>query len=112
MSRGDSELENCLRAAVQIMTAGSGRPENPFHRAVYGALRWEQMSCIISMRPYWRYRYRDLEVAGGQVACPDHVKLDGRVLDAADPWWYEHFPPTGRDCRCFVQSLSVRDLQQ
>jgi hypothetical protein len=29
---------------------------------------------------------------------------------ADDPWWDTHFPPNGFNCRCYVQSLSQRDL--
>jgi len=35
----------------------------------------------------------------------------GPVLRCAHPFWKTHFPPNGWNCRCTVQQLSERGIQ-
>ena len=70
--------------------------------------RYQQMQAIASRRPYWRYRHNDA-VTNPR---PEHVAWDGKVLRADDPWWSTHYPPCGFGCRCFVESLSERDVER
>jgi hypothetical protein len=34
------------------------------------------------------------------------------VLSADDAWWAAHYPPSGWGCKCFVETLSQRDVEK
>jgi SPP1 gp7 family putative phage head morphogenesis protein len=75
----------------------------------YAAGRWKQIQRLKSVRPYLRYVHvdPDLTQPGSR---HEHANWHGTVLPVDDPWWNSHFPPNGFSCRCYVQSLSERDL--
>lgn len=77
-------------------------------RTSYMAGRYQQMQAVKRTRPYWRYRHND-SVAHPR---PQHLAWDGIVLAADDPWWDTHFTPNGWGCRCYIETLSERDLQR
>jgi len=72
----------------------------------YAAGRYEQMQAVKADRPYWRYRHSDAVVHPR----PVHVAWNRKVLHADDPWWQTAYPPNGFGCKCFVETLSARDL--
>lgn len=74
----------------------------------YQAGRYQQMKAVAARRPYWRYRHNDAVVTPR----PEHLAWDGKVLRQNDPWWSAHYPPNGWGCRCFVESLSERDMMR
>lgn len=74
----------------------------------YQAGRHQQMTAIANRRPYWRYRHNDSVVHPR----PQHLAWNGKVLRHDDPWWSTHYPPNGFGCRCFVETLSERDVQR
>lgn len=74
----------------------------------YSAGRYQQMKAVAGRRPYWRYRHNDAVVTPR----PEHLAWDGKVLHQDDPWWSAHYPPNGWGCRCFVESLSERDVKR
>lgn len=74
----------------------------------YQAGRYQQMKAIAKRRPYWRYRHNDAVI----IPRPEHLAWDGRVLRHDDPWWSVHYPPSDWGCRCFVESLSERDVRR
>ena len=41
-----------------------------------------------------------------------HVRWDGLILHADDPWWNTHYPPNGWGCKCYVESLRPSDLRR
>ncbi len=43
---------------------------------------------------------------------PDHASLNGIVKHRNDIFWEKHFPPNGWGCRCYVKSLSKKDLER
>lgn len=77
-------------------------------RTSYAAGRFDQMKAIAANRPYWRYRHNDAV----EHPRPEHVAWDGLVLPHDDPFWATHFPPNGWGCKCFVETLSARDLER
>jgi uncharacterized protein with gpF-like domain len=77
-------------------------------RTSYAAGRYRQLQDQLGTRPYWRYRHNDTVLHPR----PHHVALDGRVVRGDDPWWNTYYPPNGWGCRCFVESLSERDLKR
>lgn len=74
----------------------------------YQAGRFQQMKEVTDRRPYWRYRHNDAVV----LPRPEHLAWDGKILRHDDPWWSTHYPPNGFGCRCFVETLSERDLKR
>jgi len=74
----------------------------------YQAGRFQQMKEVANRRPYWRYRHNDAVTTPR----PEHLAWDGKVLRHDDPWWGPHYPPNGWGCRCFVETLSERDLKR
>lgn len=77
-------------------------------RTSYQAGRYQQMQAVKRTRPYWRYRHSE----GEAHPRPQHQAWDGLVLAADDPWWDTHYPPNGWGCRCYVETLSERDMQR
>lgn len=75
-------------------------------RSSYQAGRWQQVQQIKHRRPYLLYKHSDA-VAHPR---PLHVKWDGLVIAADDPWVRAHWPPNGWGCRCQMYSLSQADL--
>lgn len=75
-------------------------------RTSYMAGRYAQMKEVAALRPYWRYRHNDAV----EHPRPEHLAWDGLILRHDDPWWSTHYPPNGWGCRCFVETLSARDL--
>ena len=76
-------------------------------RTSYAAGRYEQMQAVKELRPYWRYRHSH----ASEEPRAEHLEWDGTVLDADDPWWDAHYPPNGWGCKCYVETLSERDLK-
>ena len=77
-------------------------------RTSYAAGRYEQMKEAAGERPYWRYRHSD----ASESPRLDRQSWDGLVLRHDDPWWDTHYPPNGWGCKCFVESLSERDMER
>lgn len=76
-------------------------------RMSYAAGRWAQMERVKARRPYLRY----VSILDGRTR-PLHRQWHGTVLPMDHPWWRTHFPPNGWRCRCTVQQLSQRDLDE
>ncbi|WP_419768571.1 phage minor head protein [Arcobacter sp.] len=43
---------------------------------------------------------------------PDHAAYNGIVKHRNDAFWNKNFPPNGWGCRCYVKSLSKKDLKR
>ena len=76
--------------------------------ASYSAGRYQQMQAVKATRPYWRYRHSPASLDPR----PEHLAWDGKVLSADDAWWAAHYPPSGWGCKCFVETLSQRDVEK
>lgn len=74
-------------------------------RVAHSVGAYKQLEAVRATRPYWRY-------VGGlsENPRPLHLKWNGLVLPADDPWWDTHFPPNGWGCKCQVVSHSGREL--
>lgn len=75
----------------------------------YAAGRWQQIQRLKAVRPYLRYVHVDPELQQ-RWSRHEHAEWHGIVLPVDDQWWLTHYPPNGWNCRCYVQSLSERDL--
>lgn len=74
-------------------------------RTAAAAGRWEQIERLRDRRPWLRY-----VAVMDERTRPLHAAWHNTVLPVDHPWWDEHFPPNGWNCRCTVQALSDRDL--
>lgn len=75
----------------------------------YAAGRYQQLKDpnLLRRRPYWKYIHNDLVV----VPRPFHVRWDDLVLHHTNPWWNNHFPPSGYGCRCRVTAVTKRQFK-
>jgi hypothetical protein len=75
----------------------------------YQAGRYKQMTDpdVLATRPYWEYKH-----GGSKNPRIRHLRLDGLVLPADDPFWRSHYPPNGWGCSCRVVARSERDLKR
>jgi uncharacterized protein with gpF-like domain len=98
-SAGD-EFESAHRArlAFRVMTTQA-----------YAAGRWQQIQRLKRVRPYLRYVHVDPELTQ-RWSRHEHAEWHGVILPVDHEWWLTHYPPNGWNCRCYVQSLSERDL--
>jgi uncharacterized protein with gpF-like domain len=78
-------------------------------RTAYQAGRYKQMTDpdVLAYRPFWRYRHGD-----SVRPRPLHQSWNGVTLPADHPWWQSHFTPNGWGCKCFIESLSKRDVEK
>ena len=74
----------------------------------YAAGRYQQMKDVAEARPYWRYRHSDASV----IPRPEHLAWDGVIRRHEDGWWSTHYPPSGFGCRCYVETLSEREMKK
>ena len=66
------------------------------------------MKAAADRRPYWRYRHSHASVNPRE----EHIAWDGMILRHDAAWWRTHAPSNGWGCRCFVESLSERDMRR
>ncbi|WP_161946141.1 phage minor head protein [Desulfonatronum thiosulfatophilum] len=76
-------------------------------QSAFQAGRWKQMQAVKRARPYWRY----VSVQDARTR-PSHAALHGKVFHADDTFWDTFYPPNGYQCRCTVQTLSERQVEQ
>lgn len=74
----------------------------------YSAGRYQQMKDVANSRPFWRYRHSDASV----IPRPEHIAWDGTILRHDDPWWAAHTPPNGFGCKCYIETLSAREMKK
>lgn len=77
------------------------KAEQHASRVQYAEQRLMQLRSpnLLKWRPYWKYISNDTMIE------PCHTEWDGLVLRHDDPWWEEHFPPNGPECRCRVAAV-------
>jgi len=86
------------------------RIENIFRTNVqtaYSVGRWRQMQEVKNRRPFWQYK-----AVLDSSTRPAHAAMDGKVFHADHPVWNQWYPPNGFGCRCYVRSLSARQMQE
>ena len=76
-------------------------------RTAHMAGRWEQIDRVRSTRPYLMYL-----TVGDERVRDEHRQWHELVLRSDDDWWDTHYPPNGWGCRCYVRTLSQRQLDR
>lgn len=108
---GRKEMTDPQTGETKLVQLGSVRRLRTIFRVnmqtAYAAGHWEQIQDNIAEAPYLMYDAVD----DGRTRA-EHKAWDGIVLRADDPWWAEHTPPNGWNCRCSVIQLSDRDLER
>ena len=61
----------------------------------YGVGRRHALESATDDLPLWEYH-----AVMDDRTRPQHAALDGMILPADHPFWDEHFPPWGFNCRC------------
>lgn len=75
--------------------------------AAYSVGRYKQQMAVKAQRPYWTYKtVEDISVR------PSHAEHNGKVRHADHPFWQTWYPPNGFNCRCYVRSLSARQMRE
>jgi SPP1 gp7 family putative phage head morphogenesis protein len=77
------------------------KAEQHANRVKYTKQRLKQLRDpdLLKSRPYWKY------VCNETMIVPCHQEWNGLVLRYDDPWWKNHFPPNGPECRCRVTAV-------
>lgn len=86
--------------------------ENIFRTNVqtaYNVGHYQKMTdpAVKKLRPYWRY-----DAVNDQHTRKSHLAMDGKVFPADSDVWDEWYPPNGFKCRCFVSTLSERQVRE
>lgn len=70
---------------------------------------YEQMTepMVKKLRPYWQY-----DAVNDRSTRPTHRAMDGKVFEADSPIWDTWYPPNGFRCRCSVNTLSKRQVEE
>jgi SPP1 gp7 family putative phage head morphogenesis protein len=76
-------------------------------QSAYSVGRYQQMMDVAQDRPYWQYH----AIMDSRTR-PAHAAMDGKVYDHRHPIWNTWYPPNGFNCRCFVSTLSARQVAE
>ena len=76
-------------------------------RAALAAGEWARARRAEKTRPYLLY-----EPGPGRKRCDRHRAWAGTLLPVAHPWWDDHFPPNGGDCRCRVRQVGEAETRR
>ena len=66
------------------------------------------MQVVAQRRPWRRYRHSHTSTNPRAL----HLKWDGLVLRYDDPWLITRSPMNGWGCKCYMETLSDRDLER
>lgn len=107
---GRQEMTDPLTGVKRDVQLGSVRRLQIIYdtnlRTSYAAGNWAQIQRTKELLPYLRYVDPDPNPR------PQHLDWSGTVLRADDSWWDTHFTPNGWNCKCYVDSLSDKDLER
>ena len=72
-------------------------------RSARAAGQWARIQRTKDSHPYLLY-----QIGASTHHRPQHVAWHGLLLPVDDPFWAQHMPPNGYNCRCSVQQVSKR----
>ena len=73
----------------------------------YNVGRYKQMKSIADRRPYWEY-----DAVNDTNTRPSHLAHDGKIYRHDHPFWDIWLPSNGYRCRCRVNSVSAREMEE
>jgi len=76
-------------------------------QTAYNVGRYKQMQRVVEIRPYWMY-----DAVNDSRTRPTHYALNLKVFPHDHEFWDIFYPPNGFRCRCTVQTLSKRQVEQ
>jgi SPP1 gp7 family putative phage head morphogenesis protein len=107
---GQREQTDPATGKRELVQLGSARRLETIFRTnlmtAYSVGEWERIEETASDAPYLMY-----DAVGDKRTRDQHRSWDGLVLRWDDPWWREHYPPNGWNCRCSVIQLDEEDLR-
>ena len=118
LERGES-FETWRKGARAMLTkAGWLDPEHgkPARLALIHAMnvrtaasvgQWERVEESRRELPYLLYELGPVTTKHRE----EHEVFDGLVLPVDDPWWREHLPPRGFNCKCRVRALTETEAE-
>jgi SPP1 gp7 family putative phage head morphogenesis protein len=75
-------------------------------QSAYSVGAWQRIQQQAAEAPYLLY-----DAVDDHRTRPEHAAWDGRVYPVDSPFWRQHYPPNGWNCRCGVIQLSDDDLE-
>ena len=76
-------------------------------RVSRAASQWARIQRYKGVRPFLRY-----VTVGDHKVRWQHREWHGVILPVDHPWWQQHFPPNGWNCRCTVQQLDQATMDR
>ena len=108
---GKKEMKDPLTGKVVSAQLGSPRRLRTIYRsnlrAAGAAGQWDRAQRTKKTHPYFLY-----ELGPGKKHRDRHAVWAGTLLPVDDPWWDDHFPPNGWDCRCRVRPVSRAEAER
>jgi len=75
-------------------------------QSAYQVGRFKQMQDVKERRPYWQYK-----AILDKATRDEHAAMHNKVYHADHPVWDQWYPPNGFNCRCYVKTLSEKQLK-
>lgn len=95
----------------KVVQLGSPRRVRTIYRTniqtAFNAGRYLQQLQDVDIAPYFQYM-----CILDESTRPEHRAMHGKVFRYDDPIWAYLYPPNGWGCRCFVRSLTSRELER
>ena len=104
--RSGAAQEQTIKRFKNVLSAGKHRELGEFHletvfrtnmQTAYGVGRRRGLEEVGDAFPFWQYH-----AVMDDRTRPRHAAINGVILPADNPFWEEHYPPWGFNCRCAV----------
>jgi len=108
---GHKEVVNPKTGETQTVELGTPRRIKQIFncnmRSAYAVGRYKQQLEDVDFAPYFQYQC----ILDGKTR-PEHKAMHGKVFRYDDEIWQSLYPPNGWNCRCFVRSLTDRQMER
>ena len=108
---GKQEMRDPLTGETVRAQLGSRRRLRTIYRANLRAARsagvWDRAQRTKRTHPCFLY-----EPGPARKGCGRHAAWAGTLLPIDHPWWNDHFPPNGWNCRCRVRPLDGAEVER
>ena len=108
---GHKEVINPKTGETQTVELGTPRRIKQIFncnmRSAYAVGRYKQQLEDVDFAPYFQYQC----ILDGKTR-PEHKAMHGKVFRYDDEIWQSLYPPNGWNCRCFIRSLTDRQMER